>query len=201
MAVSSAAEAVRALCSQIKGFEAYMAQSKDRGEAYAVFYGKTNLSKDELKNPVGPRDIRIAPVLIGSKQQGIFQIIVGIVLIIVGVVGEFATAGTSTQLILMGASMIFGGVVQLLAPHPKGSAAGDMAENQPNYSFNGPINTQAQGASIPLLYGRMIVGSAVASAGIDTLMGDYVPKTLNPLGYGGGGGGAATRWNEDFLGI
>ena len=188
MAVNNAGEAIRALCSQLKGFEEYLANSKDRGEGYAVFYGTSNLAKEDLHNPVGSQEIRIAPVLLGAKKGGIFQIILGVVLIVVGVVGEFATAGLSTQLIITGASMVLGGVMQLLAPVPKGLAAQDKAENLASYSFNGPVNTQAQGGSKPILYGRMIIGSAVASAGIDIDSGDYVPTTPG-LGYGGGGGG------------
>jgi predicted phage tail protein len=80
--------------------------------------------------------------------------------------------------------MIIGGVIQLLTPVPKGSAA-NTAANAPSYVFNGAVNTQAQGNPVPLLYGRMIVGSAVISAGISAE--DYVPVETS-VGYGYGGG-------------
>jgi len=80
--------------------------------------------------------------------------------------------------------MILGGVVQLLTPIPKGSAA-NTAANAPSYVFNGAVNTQAQGNPVPLLYGRMIVGSAVISAGIKAE--DYSPVTAGVgAGYVGG---------------
>ena len=43
--------------------------------------------------------------------------------------------------------------------HPK-------TEPDTRYHFNGVVNTTAQGNPVPLGYGRMIVGSAVVSAGI-----------------------------------
>jgi predicted phage tail protein len=73
----------------------------------------------------------------------------------------------------MGWGMIVGGVVQLLTPVPRGGKGQDRPDNAPSYTFSGAVNTQAQGNPIPLLYGRMIVGSAVVSAGINAE--DYSP--------------------------
>lgn len=73
-----------------------------------------------------------------------------------------------------GIGMAAGGVVQMLSPQPKGRN-GQESSNQPSYIFNGAVNTEAQGHPVPLLYGRMIVGSAVISAGIEA--DDYAPST------------------------
>lgn len=179
------AEAIAALCSQIKGFSAYLAQAKDHGLGFTVFVGKKNLSQDELLSPSGADDIRIAPVLLGSKNGGIFNIVLGAVLIVVGgfIAGwSFGTASPiGTAIASMGAQMMLGGVVQLLSPQPKQLKSGDRPDNQPSYVFNGAVNTQAQGNPVPVLYGRMIVGSAVVSAGIHAE--DYAPATA---GVGGG---------------
>ena len=86
MAVSNAAEAVRALCSQLRGFEAYLTQSKDKVLTYSVFYGDRNLAKESLHESHGGSDIRIAPILLGSKKNGVFQTILGVVLVVVGTV-------------------------------------------------------------------------------------------------------------------
>lgn len=56
--------------------------------------------------------------------------------------------------------------MQLISPQMKGLSAKDSAENKPSYNFNGAVNTTAQGNPVPLGYGRMIIGSAVISAGI-----------------------------------
>lgn len=63
--------------------------------------------------------------------------------------------------------MVVGGVVQMLSPQPKGMGAKDSPDNQPSYSMNGAVNTQAQGNPVPLAYGGpLIVGSALISGGI-----------------------------------
>ena len=66
----------------------------------------------------------------------------------------------------MGVGMVASGIVQMLAPQPKGISARNSPNNSVSYTFNGPVNTTAQGDPVPLGYGRMIVGSAVISAGI-----------------------------------
>lgn len=184
MAVSSAAEAVRALSSQLRGFDAFLTQSKDNGMGYAVFYGKRNLTEEELKNPCGEGDIRIAPILLGAKNGGVFNIILGIVLVVVGVVFAEFLGPLSGPIINMGIALIVGGIVQLLSPHPKGKSTDDSPENRPSYNFNGPVNTQAQGHPVPLLYGELFIGSAVVSAGINAVdMGYSLPP--NPGGDSG----------------
>jgi predicted phage tail protein len=60
-----------------------------------------------------------------------------------------------------------GGVAQMLAPQPASNEPSERPENQPSYTFNGAVNTTAQGQPVPLGYGRLVVGSAVISAGID----------------------------------
>ena len=78
-------------------------------------------------------------------------------------------AGVVDGVMGFGISMVLGGVVQLLSPQQTyDSAASERPENRPSYNFNGPVNTTAQGHPVPLCYGRMIVGSAVISAGIET---------------------------------
>lgn len=190
LAVQSPREAVRALCALLPGFEAFMMNAKDKGMSFSIFVGSSNINEDQLEHPVGRDDIRIAPVLIGSKRAGLFQMIAGIVLVVVGgfISGWTfgAGAGIGGPMMMMGISMIVGGVVQMLSPQPKGLGARDSGGNQSSYSFNGAVNTQAQGNPVPLLYGRLIVGSAVISAGIQNV-DVYVPvagksTTDNPWG-------------------
>lgn len=168
-AVSSTAEAVQALCSQIPGIERYLTESKENGLTFAVFVGKKNLTEDNLRDPVGQEDIRFAPVPIGSKRGGVLQTIVGVVLIVVGAVITGLTYGWAAPvggaMIKMGVAMVAGGIIQMLTPMPKSSAA-DTKDANASYTFNGAVNTQAQGNPVPLAYGRLIIGSAVISASI-----------------------------------
>jgi len=196
LSVHNASEAVRALGCLFPEFDAYLTQSKDRGEGYGVFYGKRNLDKTELRDPSGGEDIRIAPFMLGNKNGGWVNIIVGIVLIVVGVF-LFETGPVATALISAGIGMIAGGVVQLLTPIPKGTSAKDRPDQAASYSFNGPINTQAQGNPVQVLYGKLHVGSAVLSAGINAVDQAIVPTGVNGAGYGGGGGGGYPAYQAE----
>lgn len=198
MAVSSAAEAVRALGSQLRGFDAFLTQAKDNGYGFAVFYGRRNLTEEELHMPNNEREIRFAPIILGRKNGGWLSIIIGAVLIVAGVLLSPVTGGASMFLVKMGVGLIVGGVMQLLAPTPKGMSAQDRPENRPSYAFNGPINTQAQGSPVQVLYGELIVGSAVLSAGIDAVDQAYVPRGGTRLGDGGGGGGGSSPWHLEW---
>lgn len=172
LAVNSTAEAVRALCVLVPGLEAEMAASAGQGVAYACFVGKRNLSEDQLGHPVGDNDIRIAPVATGGKRAALFQTVLGAVLIAAaaiytgGVGAAFAAKGIAGATAMIGASMFIGGVVQMLSPQQRSLSAEDRPENGASYNFNGPVNTSAQGNPVPVLYGRMIIGSATVSAGI-----------------------------------
>lgn len=158
LAVNSAAEAIRALAIMIPGFEKFLAESKDNGFSYSIFIGRDNIGHEQLRNPVGQDDIRIAPIVIGSKRGGLFQTIVGVVLMVASI--------WYPPLFNVGLALTLGGVSQMLAPQPPGLGSSDSPNNKPSYSFNGPVNTRAQGNPVPLPYGELIVGSAVISAGI-----------------------------------
>lgn len=149
---------IRGYFRQFPGFEEHMTESSRKGLRYAVFNGRENLSEDDLGKPTGRDVIRIVPVIAGSKRAGLLQTIVGVVLI----AASFFGAPTAP----IGFALLAGGVIQMLSPQAKGLGTQDAPNNRPSYSFNGAVNTSVQGNPVPLLYGRMIVGSAVISAGI-----------------------------------
>lgn len=179
LAVSNASEAIHALCILVPGFERFLMESKDKGVTYSIFLGQENIGQDRLKAPPGASDIRIAPVLMGSKRAGSMQTIIGVALIVAAsyfsgglasgsssaLIGGTSTAGW-TFAASMGISMAMGGVMQLMSPMAKGLGTMDRPESRASYSFNGPVNTSIQGSPVGLLYGQMTVGSAVISAGI-----------------------------------
>ncbi|GAB3792405.1 tail assembly protein [Dyella agri] len=171
---NSVAEAIRALDSQLTGFKAFLVNAGQYGMVFAVFAGKRNLAQEQLCDPVGSEDIRIAPVVEGRKNGGVLQTVLGIVLIIVG---SYTSWAGGSALVAAGISMVAGGIVQMLSPQPSNKASNN--SNEPSYVFNGAVNTEAQGHPVPLLYGRMIVGSAVISAGIEA--SDYAPSTTGVL--------------------
>jgi predicted phage tail protein len=180
LAVESTAEAVRALCVMLPGFQTELMTSGDRGIGYACFVGKTNISKDDLQL-AGGGDIRIAPILAGAKSGGFLQTVLGAALVIAGIFTFPAFPTLGAALASMGVSMALGGVMQMLSPQQNQSSAADKVENGASYNFNGPVNTTAQGNPVPVLYGRMIVGSAVISAGILAQDQAYVGATVAPI--------------------
>ena len=170
MAVASPVEAIRALCSQLKGLEKALA---DDVNGFTVWSAEMNVTKDTLSFPFSDTEVlHIVPVVSGAKD-GVGQILLGIVLL----AAAFFTMGTSllgqgllyeavmTGLTTMGTSLILGGISQLLFAPPKPQST-EKPENRPSYTFNGAVNTVQQGNCVPLLYGEMIHGSQVVSAGM-----------------------------------
>jgi len=167
LSVASPKEAVRALCVILPGFERFLNTSKQRGLTYAVFSGKRNLNDDDLSMDQSTADIRIAPVILGSKRGGVFQTILGMALVAVGAVASYFGGGAvGVPLMQFGAAMTLGGVVQMLSPQTTGLASKQSADNKASYAFGGVTNTTAQGNPVPLLYGRRRIGGAIISAGI-----------------------------------
>lgn len=171
LAVRSAGEAVRALCTVVPGFRAYLAEQSAPG--YRVWLGQDVVrAADELRHPPGQL-IRIVPVAAGAKNGGLGQIFMGAALIglsfipslnVVIISGMSATWASVAANIGLG--MVLGGISQMLAGSPQAPAPSERANNQPSYAFNGAVNTTAQGNPVPVLYGRLRVGSQVISSGL-----------------------------------
>jgi predicted phage tail protein len=161
--VKSAAEAVRALCANFKDFSGFVSTSQERNVGYRVINVRDDVSVDDLHNPVG-KTITIAPVIAGAGGGGgLVNIIIGATLIAASVL---LPPGPWTQpLMTVGIAMALGGAAQLLSPVPK-TDANTGEEIKQSYVFSGAVNTTSQGQPVPFGYGRMIVGSAVISAGI-----------------------------------
>ncbi|BBG59493.1 tail assembly protein [Providencia rustigianii] len=176
LAIDSPREAIKALSVLYDGFEQFLANAHLKGLEFAVFKGQRNIAEDELHLDTS-EEIRIAPVIKGSKRGGFFQTILGVALIGAaaflsgGLSVAFTAAGTwGGALALSGAAMAIGGLVQMLSPQPQGLSMRQDADNKPSYAFGGAVNTTAQGNPVPLLYGldRREVGGAIISAGIYT---------------------------------
>jgi predicted phage tail protein len=75
-----------------------------------------------------------------------------------------------TAFVGLGASLVLGGVAQLITPVPK-VPQGSNTDNDPRKTFNfsGIQQTSRQGVPVPAVYGLTLVGSVVISAGTDTV--------------------------------
>ncbi len=170
MDVKNPAEAIRALYTNFPEFRDHLINSEKRGVAYKVLVGKESQSVDDLHNPSGKQTIKFIPVLMGAGGNGVGTFIIGAVLFAAAVVGFIIAPGNpiSPYLANVGFALMIGGVIQMLTPVPTLNAdtSNNQPDNKPSYAFNGGVNTTAQGYPVPVGYGRMIVGSAVISAGI-----------------------------------
>lgn len=165
--VESVAEAVRALSANFPGFEKELMTAHLRGVEYVVRADKRDVSEMELNNSLAPQEtIRIAPIAVGRKKGGVFQTIFGAILIVVGVVLTFHGQTWGKYLIQAGVALVAGGIIQMLIPVPKTDDPSERPENKPSTYFDGAVNTLAQGHPVPLGYGKLMVGSAVISAGL-----------------------------------
>lgn len=163
--VSSAAEAIRFLCANFPQLDEHMAERH-----YRVSTGRYQIGLDELHDPSGQAIIRIAPV-VGGAGGAFGRIAIGAALI----AASFFTAGVaiagigvSSVLFGVGASLALGGIAQLLTPTPR-LATGENSDADPrkSYSFSGVQNVSRQGVPIPVIFGEVLTGSIVISAGID----------------------------------
>ncbi|WP_431699840.1 tail assembly protein [Pseudomonas sp. BR20] len=159
LAVRSPAEAIKALCVQISGFERFISNAKSRGIEFAVFRGKKAIGEKEVAFS-GAGDIRIAPIITGSKRAGLIQTIIGAVLIAVSFIPGFQVLAAP------GIALAAGGVIQMLSPQATGLKTSAAPENTPGYAFGSAKNTTASGNPVPLCYGKRRVGGAIISAAI-----------------------------------
>lgn len=84
----------------------------------------------------------------------------------------------------IGAILALGGISQLISPTPQASPAysQERPEARPSFIYSGPVNTAEQGGPIPIIYGRMRVGSTLTSSDISTDDLSYLSQTTLPNG-------------------
>tara|TARA_A100001201_G_scaffold58167_1_gene55965 strand:+ start:2420 stop:3058 length:639 start_codon:yes stop_codon:yes gene_type:complete len=183
--VSTAAEAVRFLVCNWPELQKHMAE-----QHYKVEVGTWNLSDKELHYPAGLDDVSIIPV-VGGAGSGGTQILLGAALIglsftplgiaafsggtglgltATSAVGTAATGAMylsagSAILGAVGASLVLGGVAQLLTPTPPTPSSDDDPQN--SFFFSGVQQTSRAGVAVPVVYGEVMVGSVVISSAID----------------------------------
>jgi predicted phage tail protein len=163
-------DAMNALCVMRPGFEKFLRTAEERGLVFAVFIDERNIGEEELDLKGECIEvIRIMPIIQGSKSAGVFQTILGVVLIVAGLFSGGTTTGLGMGLLVAGAGVAVGGVVQMLSPTTKANTADKNEDgNNPSYGFGSAVTTIAQGNPYPLLYGEREIGGAVESGGIYT---------------------------------
>ena len=173
--ITSTADAMRFLGSNFPGLEAHMA---DR--YYQVLVDDYEIGEEDIHNPIGQSDISIVPVITGAGG-GAGKSLLGLALIGVafmlpvavplaplkfGGLGGFVGANSFIANIGLGLTLM--GVNEMLFPLPKNQGFDNEQDPRISFSFSGVQNTSRAGTSHPIVYGEIITGSVVISAGIDT---------------------------------
>lgn len=172
--VRDTAEAIRALCTQIKGLRQALQQGY-----YKVRIGKDYLNPEALEQGLFYRlkkgkTIHFTPVISGAKRGGIFSAVLGVVMI----AAAFFTGGTSiaawgsmaTMMGTMGVAMVLTGVAQMLTKTPTmDTSKREEQEKKSSTAFSNLNNIVAQGKPVPLAYGLIRTGSLIISQGLETM--------------------------------
>ena len=158
---------MRALCVQLAGFEAFMMNAHRQGLRFAVFHDKHNVGENELDMNHTAKIIRVVPVVEGSKKAGLFETIIGAVMVVAGVVVTGMTFGgagaVGAGLIGAGIGLMVGGIAQMLMPKVD-AQDNNQDGNKANKGFGTAVTTIAQGNPVPILYGEREIGGFIMSA-------------------------------------
>ena len=177
--INSTADAIRFLISNFEGLEAHMSQ-----RYYKVLVDDYEIGEEDIQNPIGQSDISIVPVISGSGG-GLGKTLLGGALLALsfgafgafgggltfgkGFGASFAAAGAGAKAAFgIGAALTLSGVSDLLFPVPDIPDFSNEEDPRISFSFSGVQNTSRAGTSHPIVYGEIVTGSVVISAGIDT---------------------------------
>lgn len=199
------ADAIKLLCINKPKLQEELVHAHKHGVGYRLIQAGTDLGYDDLQLPLGSNDLILTPVVMGSGGDSTTQILVGVGLVAFSILtagagagflglGAGLTAGTftlgaaaSVAIGSIGASLILGGVAQMLSPQPvlptlsggrirgsgeSGSTDGPQSvvrgsDGRQSYMFTGAANTVGVGATIPVVYGEVITGSHLLSATVE----------------------------------
>ena len=177
--ITCTADAIRFLVSNFPKLEKHMSE-----RYYKILVEDYEIGEDDIHNPIGQSDISIVPIISGAGgNTGRF--LLGAALIgssflfpgagLFGTTSFFGAAagagiGTTVGTILsgIGASLVLGSVSDMLFPQQQPQDFNNEQDPRISFSFSGVQNTSRAGTSHPIVYGEIITGSVVISAGIDT---------------------------------
>ena len=172
LAVSSPAEAIRAIDINLRGKLRQYLYTEGRNKYYKIALQRRDalIGRDELRNKSGNSDIYILPTLKGSNSGGA-KIIVGLALVAIAIIFTPALGVIVRSVVFqVGLSLVIGGVSQLLAPH----AANQQGELNSN-NFAGSVTAGTQGGCVPIVYGKALVSPITISVWFNNI--DYNTTT------------------------
>ncbi len=187
--VATPAQAIKALCVNFPGLDKWLIDSEKDGVGYRVAVSKEKATEKNvapLLMPFSDKEVfSITPVVAGAGR-GVGSILAGAALIAIAIavpgaglagtslfasVGGAATfgAGLAAAAGTIGIGLVLTGIAQAISPQPElsGLEDGPEAARLESFSISNVVNTSRQGLPVPIAYGRVFVGSAVLSSGLD----------------------------------
>ena len=180
--VTDTAEAIRALVSQIPNLRTYFQQGLFKIRIGKAYLDNRYLEKGLFYKLKAGMTIHITPLVSGAKKAGLFQTIIGAVMMVVGYM--FSWTGIGAVIGNMGLALVMGGVAQMLTKTPNMGGSGSDAEKKSSTAFSNLANMVAQGKPIPLAYGRIRTGSLIISQGVETYDVDVASNGSNKNQHG-----------------
>ena len=200
------ADAIKLLCINKPEFQKELLEAHTHGIGYTLVQAGEFLGEEDLHLPLGQNDLVLSPVIIGSGGSvGKFFLGIGLVgLSFIPGVGAFLGAYGTGLLVSFGAGLALQGVAEFLSPQPiipdltrrtsrgeSNNASGPQGvsralSGQQSYAFSGAANTVGVGATVPLVYGKLLIGSHLISSRVD------VTSESNPTGDYFGDTGASS---------
>ena len=167
------AEVIHALTSQIPKLRQFIQQGLFTVRVGRDYFDNRYLEKGLSQKLKEDATVYFTPILKGSKRGGLFGVITGVALIAgalaLGPLG-FSVIGANAAWMVggLGASLLLGGVAQMLTKMPE-MKMGTEKEKKQSTAFSNLSNMTAQGKPMPLAYGRIRVGSLIISQGVETM--------------------------------
>ncbi len=218
--LKSPCEALKLLYINYPNLKNYFATAHKDGISFTVVQAGEFLAFKDLGLPLGQNDLVITPVITGSKSAAKAIFGVGLIIATGGfgagaggaLFGAGVTAGTTAAAVAsigskIGFALLLGGISDMLAPQPQlpsfnfnaplsgftGGAGGITrgSDGSQSYAYTGAANTVGLGKTIPVVYGKALIGGHILSTDIeianesDPLMKYIRPPSLDSVRLNG----------------
>ena len=218
--LKSPSEALKLLYINHPDLKSYFATAHEDGISFTVVQAGEFLGYEDLSLPLGQNDLVITPVVTGSRGAVKAIIGVGFILATGGfgagaggaLFGASVTAGTTAAAIAsigskIGFALLLSGISDMLSPQPQlpsfdfdapvsgftGGAGGITrgSDGSQSYAYTGAANTVGIGKTIPVVYGKALIGGHILSTNIeianesDPLMKFIRPPSLDSVRLNG----------------
>ena len=188
------ADAIKLLCINKPELMKELVEAHEHGIGYRMIQAGTDLDYADLKLPIGSNDLILVPVVVGSGG-GVGKVLIGVALIAASIFIPGAAAigfglqfgAISLGVGAIGASLVLGGIAEMISPQPVIPTLGGMGrmgsaeatstdgpqsvtrgtDGKQSYLYTGAANTVGVGATIPVAYGEVLIGSNLLSANIE----------------------------------